>query len=555
MYLGETMKDYEIAHNTKILNIEEIAKKLNISNEALEFYGKYKAKIDTTKIKSDRKGKLILVTAISPTPYGEGKTTVSIGLDDALCKLGKNSILALREPSLGPVFGMKGGATGGGYSQIVPMEDINLHFTGDFHAITTANNLLCAAIDNHLYFGNELNIDPETITFRRCLDMNDRALRSVKIGLSSEREKKREEHFNITAASEIMTLLCLARDLEDLRERIDEIVVGYTYEGTPVLAKDLQITGSMITILKDAIKPNLVQTLEGNPAIIHGGPFANIAHGCNSLIATKLALKLSDYVITEAGFGSDLGAEKFLDIKCRVGNLNPAVIVLVATLKSLKYNAGVEKEDILKENIEAIKIGSQNLKAHICNLQQFGIPVIVSLNQYQTDTEDEIKVLKEICTELKVPLETSTAYLDGGEGAVSLAQKVLELCKEKHNLKYQYKLEDSIEDKLEKLAINIYHANGVCYSKEAKEKIERLKNTKYETYPICVAKTQYSLSDDPKKLGSPKDYELQVKDIRLYAGAKFITILLGDIMTMPGLPKKPNYEQIDIVDNEIVGLF
>lgn len=549
------LTDIEIAHTISPLKIEEVADKLEIRKEDLEFYGNYKAKIDVNKVKFNKEGKLILVTAISPTPYGEGKTTVSIGLDDALCKLGKNSILALREPSLGPVFGMKGGATGGGYSQIVPMEDINLHFTGDFHAITTANNLLCAAIDNHLYYGNKLNIDPDTIMFRRCLDMNDRSLRSIEIGLSSDREVKREEHFNITAASEIMTLFCLAKDIEDLKERIDEIVIGYTYEETPVLAKDLHITGSMVTILKEAIKPNLVQTLEGNPALVHGGPFANIAHGCNSLIATKLALKLSDYVITEAGFGSDLGAEKFLDIKCRVGNLNPSVIVLVTTLKSLKYNAGIEKEDILKENVEAIKLGAENLRAHICNLQQFGIPVVVCLNQYKTDTEEEIKTLKEICDELKVSLETSTAYLDGGKGAISLAQKILELSEEKHKLNYQYELEDSIEKKLEKLAINIYHANSICYSEEASKKIEKLKHTKYEKYPICVAKTQYSLSDDPKKLGNPKNYELHVKDIRLYAGARFITILLGDIMTMPGLPKKPNYEQIDIIDDKIVGLF
>lgn len=549
------MTDIEIAHRISPLKIEEIAKKIGVLNDDLERYGNDKAKIDGNKIKGKKKGKLILVTAISPTPYGEGKTTVSIGLDDALCKLGKNAILALREPSLGPVFGMKGGATGGGYSQIVPMEEINLHFTGDFHAITTANNLLCAAIDNHLYFGNELNINPETISFSRCLDMNDRALRSIKIGFSSDRETKREEHFNITAASEIMTLFCLAKDLEDLKNRIDEIVIGYTYEGTPVLAGQLHITGSMMAVLKDAIKPNLVQTLEGNPALVHGGPFANIAHGCNSLIATELALKLSDYVITEAGFGSDLGAEKFLDIKCRVGNLTPSAIVLVATLKSLKYNAGIKKEDILKENIEAIKIGAANLKAHICNLKQFEIPIVVCLNQYQTDTEEEIKTLKDICAELQVSLEASTAYVNGGEGAISLAKKVLELSEEKHDLKYQYELEDSIEEKLEKLAKNIYHANGVCYSEEAKEKIERLKNTKYEQYPICVAKTQYSLSDDPNKLGNPTNYELHVKDIRLYAGAKFITILLGDIMTMPGLPKKPNYEQIDVIDNEIIGLF
>lgn len=549
------MTDIEIAHSIKGKKIKDIAKKLNISDEALELYGKYKAKIDYTKIKNDKKGKLILVTAISPTPYGEGKTTVSIGLSDALCQLGKNSVLALREPSLGPVFGMKGGATGGGYSQIIPMEDINLHFTGDFHAITTANNLLCAAIDNHLYFGNTLNINPETINFSRCMDMNDRALRTIKIGLSSEKEVTREDHFNITAASELMAIFCLAKDINDLRKRLDNIVIGYTYEGKEVTAKDLKVTGSMLTVLKEAIKPNLVQTLEGNPALVHGGPFANIAHGCNTIIATNTALSLGDYVITEAGFGSDLGAEKFLDIKCPLANLKPSAIVLVATLKALKYNAGVLKEDILKENVEAVKQGSANLEAHIKNLKSYGIPLVVALNKYNTDTDKEIEAVREVCESLEVEMEVSTAYSEGGTGASKLAEKVLKVIDTNSEINHPYEMEDTIEVKIEKLAKKIYHAANVKYSDEALNKIKKLKNTKYANYPICVAKTQYSLSDDATKLGNPKDYEITVKDVRLYAGAEFITILLNDIMTMPGLPKVPNYEKIDIIDDKIVGLF
>ncbi len=549
------MTDIEIASKVKGKNILDIAKNLNIPSDALEFYGNYKAKIDFTKIKNNKKGKLVLVTAISPTPYGEGKTTVSIGLDDALCKMGKKSILALREPSLGPVFGMKGGATGGGYSQIIPMEDINLHFTGDFHAITTANNLLCAAIDNHLYFGNALNINPNTITFSRCMDMNDRALRTIKLGLSSSKEVEREDHFNITAASELMAILCLARDEDDLRERIDSIVIGYTYDKKEVFAKDLKVTGSMMTILKDAIKPNLVQTLEGNPAIVHGGPFANIAHGCNTIIATNTALSLGDYVIAEAGFGADLGAEKFLDIKCRVANLKPDVIVLVATLKALKYNAGVLKDDILRENVNAVKIGSCNLKAHIENLKSYGIPVVVAINKYNDDTDKELNVVRDLCKDLGVSVEISTAYLDGGDGAVSLAEKVLDAINEDSILKHPYELEDELDVKIEKLAKKIYHASSIKYSDEAKEKINNLKNSEYALYPICVAKTQYSLSDDASKLGNPRDYEITIKDVRLYAGAKFITILFNDIMTMPGLPKVPNYEKIDIKNEKISGLF
>lgn len=547
------MTDIEIAHSIEMKNINEIAKKLNL--DSFECYGNYKAKIDFKKIKSAKKGKLILVTAISPTPYGEGKTTVSIGLSDALCKLGKNSVLALREPSLGPVFGMKGGAAGGGYSQVVPMEDINLHFTGDFHAITTANNLLCSAIDNHLYFGNELQIDPSSITFSRCLDLNDRALRTVKVGLSMQSEVPREDHFNITSASEMMTIFCLAKDEDDLRKRLDEIVIGYTYDKKIVLAKDLNITGSLVALLKEAIKPNLVQTLEANPAIIHGGPFANIAHGCNSIIATTTALKLGDYVVTEAGFGSDLGAEKFLDIKCRTAGLKPSAIVLVATLKALKYNAGVEKEKILEENIEAVKNGSSNLKAHIENLKSYQIPVVVCLNKYNTDTEKEIEAVREICSTLKVDMEVSTAYTDGGKGATSLAKKVLDVIEEDVEIIYPYNLEDTIEEKIEAVTSKIYHASHVNYTANALEKINQLKGTIYEKYPICIAKTQYSLSDDPKKLGDPRGFEVTVRDIRLYAGARFVTVLLGDIMTMPGLPKNPNYEKIDVIDGKITGLF
>jgi len=549
------MTDIEIARSINKKNIIEIANKLGIDNDALELYGNYKAKIDYKKIKSENEGNLILVTAISPTPYGEGKTTVSIGLSDALNILEKKAMLALREPSLGPVFGMKGGATGGGYSQIVPMEDINLHFTGDFHAITAANNLLCSAIDNHLFFGNELNIDPDTISFSRCLDINDRALRKVEIGLSMQKETKRYEHFNITAASEIMTLFCLANDEKDLKNRLDEIVIGYTYDEKPVTAKDLKITGSMLTLLKEAIKPNLVQTLEGTPALVHGGPFANIAHGCNSVIATKTALKLVDYVVTEAGFGSDLGAEKFLDIKCQSSGLKPSAIVLVATLKALKYNGGVEKDDILKENPDALLKGCENLKAHIENLKTYNIPLIVCLNKYDIDTETEIELVKEFCKKYDVLVETSTAYTDGGKGATNLANSVLKIIDNKKELMHPYNLTDNITTKIEKLATTIYHAKKVNYTKEALSNIKKLENTKYEFLPICVAKTQYSLSDDAKKLGNPHDFEITVRDIILYAGAGFITILLGDIMTMPGLPKNPNYEKINIENGEIVGLF
>lgn len=549
------MTDLEIAHQYQMLDIKDVAKKLELSEKQLEFYGKYKAKIDPNTVLSNKNGKLILVTAINPTPYGEGKTTVSIGLGDALRKLGKNSLMVLREPSLGPVFGMKGGATGGGYSQIVPMEDINLHFTGDFHAITAANNLLCAAIDNQFYFGNPLQLDPNTISFSRCLDMNDRALRKIQIGLSSTREQERTESFQITAASEIMTIFCLAKDIEDLRNRLDSIFIGYTYQKKPIYAKDLSITGAMLSLLKDAMKPNLVQTLEGNPVLVHGGPFANLAHGCNSLIATKLGLKLSDYVVTEAGFGAELGAEKFLDLKCRIGKLRPSAIVLVATIKALKYNGGLSKEEILVENVEAVQRGFSNLLVHIENLKKYEVPFVVCLNQYDTDTMNEISVVQHFCEKEQVPFEISTAYKDGGSGAIKLAQKVISLANEENHFHYLYDDQMTVFKKIDVLAKEVYHAKEVVYSDLALSKLQDIELIHQNYLPICVAKTQYSISDDPKLLGYPKDYTLHVKDVKLYSGAGFITILLGNIMTMPGLPETPNYEKIDVIEHNIVGLF
>ncbi len=549
------MTDIEIAQSKDMKPISSIGKKLGLTVDALEYYGKYKAKVDPTFVDKDKKGKIILVTAISPTPYGEGKTTVTIGLHDALCALTKDSLAVLREPSLGPVFGLKGGATGGGYSQVVPMEDINLHFTGDFHAITSANNLLCAAIDNHLYFGNELQLDPATISFARCLDVNDRALRSITIGESSSKEIRRKDHFNITAASEIMTIFCLASDLEDLRRRIDQIFIGYTFDKKPIYAKDLHVSGSMVALLKDAFKPNLVQTLEHNPVLIHGGPFANIAHGCNSLVATKLGMRLSDYVVTEAGFGSDLGAEKFCDIKCRTGNIQPSCMVLVATIKALKYHGGVSKEEILKENDAAVSKGLCNLEAHLSNLQKFGVPVVVALNRYQSDTEKEVDLVRSFCQQAQVPFEVCTSYSDGGKGAINLAQKVLTSMEKPSHFSYLYPLESDITDKLSILAKEIYHANHVHYSTEALNQIALLHEIKQNNLLICVAKTQYSLSDDPKKLGNPTDYTLEVTGVVLYLGAGFITVLLGNMMTMPGLPQHPNYEQIDCIDGKIKGLF
>ena len=542
------MTDIEIAKSTKMEPIYKIAQKLNISNY-IEQYGCYKAKINYNQIKQEKQGKLILVTSINPTPYGEGKTTVSIGLHDALSKLNKKSLAVLREPSLGPVFGIKGGATGGGYSQVVPMEDINLHVTGDFHAIPTANNLISAAIDNHIYFGNELEIDPKNICFRRCLDMNDRALRNVELA-------HHQEHFNITAASEIMSILCLSNDFKDLKNNLANILIAYNKEGKPIYAKDLKLTGSLAVILKDAIKPNLVQTLEHNPVIIHGGPFANISIGANSIIATKLGLSLADYVITEAGFGSDLGAEKFLDIKCRKANLAPNCIVIVATIKALKYNANVKKENIQDYNPQSLLKGLENLKVHIENMSKYTKNIVVALNQYATDTKEEIEIVKKFTNNMHVEFAVSNAYAKGGEGAISLANTVMKICDNKQDFKLLYDVNETIEEKIKTIATQIYHAKDIKYTKEATSKIKKLEELKLDKLPICIAKTQYSISDNPKLLGYPKDYEITIKDINIYTGAGFIVVYLASIMTMPGLSKHANYERIDIDDDyNIKGLF
>ena len=535
------MTDIEISRNSKKLPIEEVAKKLGVSRDNLILYGDTKAKINMVPGKS--KGKLILVTAISPTPMGEGKTTVSIGLGDAFQKLGKNVVLALREPSMGPVFGMKGGATGGGYSQVVPMEDINLHFTGDFHAITSANNLISAAIDNHIYFGNSLDI--QEVTFHRCLDVNDRSLRDVHLG-------GRDDSFSISSASEVMALFCLANSMEDLRERLGNIIVGTNSKKEYIYVRDLGVVGSLMALLKDAFKPNLVQTLENTPAIIHGGPFANIAHGCNSIVATKLGLTLADYVITEAGRGSDLGAEKFLNIKCRVGGLVPDVVVLVSTIKALKYHGGVEKDNIYEDNIEAMKKGFANLDKHYQNLKKFGVSVVVCLNKFSTDTDKEIESFMRHCEDMGYSCAVSDAYLNGGDGAIFLANKVLNSLG--GDFHYLYNVNDSVVSKINTICHEIYGARNVLISDEILEKIAVFEKNGQANLPVCVAKTQYSFSDDAKKVGVPKDFEVTVKDIRLYGGAGFITVLLGDIMVMPGLSRKPNYELIDVVDGEIINL-
>ena len=550
------LSDIEISNNYKKLHISDVAKKLDIDEENIEYYGKYKAKINYANIQKKENAKLVLVTAINPTPYGEGKTTVSIGLADALRKIDKNAILALREPSLGPVFGVKGGAAGGGYSQVVPMEDINLHFNGDFHAITTANNLLCSAIDNHIMQGNSLNINPEEIKFNRCIDLNDRALREVNVALGEKNGIERKDKFNITAASEIMALLGLSKDLKDLKEKLGNILIGYTYENKPVFAKELKVNGAMTAILKEAIKPNLVQTLEETPAIIHGGPFANIAYGCNTIIATKLAMKLADYVITEAGFGADLGAEKFFDIKCRNANLKPDCVVLVATIKALKYNGGVDKKHILEENIDAVKNGLCNLEVHIENLKKFGVNIVVCINKYNTDTDNEINIVKEYCNSINCKVTVSSAYSQGGKGAIELANAVIEECEKDNNFKYIYDEKEEIKTKIEKVCKEIYRAGEIEYTDKAKKEIEFIQNIGLDKLPICIAKTQYSISDDKNKLGKPENYKVTVKDIRLYSGAGFITVLLGNIMTMPGLSKTPAYEKIDIDDKgNIVGIF
>lgn len=544
-----------------MLKIGEIAAKLGISEEDYEPYGHYKAKLSEdlyAKTKDKKDGKLILVTAINPTPAGEGKTTISVGLAEAMAEIGKNAIIALREPSLGPVFGIKGGAAGGGYAQVVPMEDINLHFTGDMHAITAANNLLCALIDNSIHQGNPLNIDQRRILFKRCLDMNDRALRDVVIGLGSKVNGiPRQDGFQITVASEIMAILCLASDLADLKARLERILVAYTFDNKPVYAKDLKGCGAMTALLKDALKPNLVQTLENNPALIHGGPFANIAHGCNSVRATKLGLKLADYTITEAGFGSDLGAEKFFDIKCRFAGLKPNCVVLVATIRALKYNGGVPKTELTAENVEALKAGSVNLKTHIENMHKFGVPVVVAINRFHTDTDAEIAVIEETCKEMGVEYSLAEIFAKGGKGGIDLAEKV---CREiesgKADFKPLYDEKLPIKEKLDIIAKEIYRADGVIYTKQAEKAIKEINDLGFGDIPVCVAKTQYSLSDDPSKLGKPENFEITVRDVRLSAGAGFVVVYTGDIMTMPGLPKVPAANNID-VDNEgnIYGLF
>lgn len=555
------LTDIEIAQGAKMLKITEIAKNIGVSEDDLEPYGHYKAKLAEhlfTKTESKPDGKLILVTAINPTPAGEGKTTISVGLAEAMKHIGKNAVLALREPSLGPVFGIKGGAAGGGYAQVVPMEDINLHFTGDMHAITAANNLLCAVLDNHLQQGNALRIDQRRILFKRCMDMNDRALRNIIVGLGGKiNGVPREDGFQITVASEIMAILCLAADLHDLKERLGRILVAYDFDGNPVFARDLECVGAMAALLKDALKPNLVQTLENTPAIMHGGPFANIAHGCNSVRATKLALKLGEYCITEAGFGSDLGAEKFMDIKCRFAGLKPDCVVLVATIRALKYNGGIPKTELTAENVDALKKGIVNLKTHIENMQKFGVPVVVAINRFHTDSEAEIAYIKEFCEEMGVEVSLAEIFAKGGAGGTDLANKVVSTIESKpSDYKPLYDETLPIKDKLDIIAREIYRANGVVYTSQAEKAIKEIEALGFDKIPVCVAKTQYSLSDDPKKLGKPENFEITVRDVKLSAGAGFVVALTGDIMTMPGLPKAPAAMKID-VDNEgnISGLF
>lgn len=552
------MTDIEIARASKMLWIDDIADKLNINKEYLEHYGKYKAKINLDILNDLKKddGKLILVTSINPTPFGEGKTTMSIGIHDAMRKLGYNSLAVLREPSLGPVFGIKGGAAGGGYSQVVPMEDINLHFTGDMHAIGAANNLLCAAIDNHLFQGNSLNIDKDRILFNRCVDMNDRALRTVTVGLDLGKDVVHENHFCITVATEIMAILCLAKDLHDLKEKISNILFAYDVDGKPLFVKDLKVEEAMTILLKDAIKPNLVQTLENNPVIIHGGPFANIAHGCNSLIATKLGLKLADYVITEAGFGADLGAEKFLDIKCRKGNLKPNVIVINATIRSLKYNGGMSKDELNTKNMNYLKKGICNLKVHIENMKKYLDNVVICLNKFISDDDEEINFVQKYCENLECEFAVSNSHQDGGEGALDLAEKIVKLCDNEKEFHLLYDENESIKEKISKVSKEIYHAAEVKYLEEAIESINKIEEMHLDKLPICVAKTQYSISDDPKKLGYPEEYEITVRDVKINSGAGFIVVYMGKIMTMPGLSKNPAYENMHIEDDgTIYGLF
>ena len=553
--------DIEIAQEALLEPITSVAAGLGIDMDDLELYGKYKAKISDeymNRISQNPDGKLILVTAINPTPAGEGKTTTSVGLGQAFGKLGKKAIIALREPSLGPCFGIKGGAAGGGYAQVVPMDELNLHFTGDFHAITSANNLLAALIDNHIQQGNELGIDPRQITWKRCLDMNDRVLRNVVVGLGAKADGTvREDHFVITVASEIMAVLCLANDMADLKERLGRMVVGYTYGGEVVTASQLQAVGAMAALLKDALKPNLIQTLEHTPALVHGGPFANIAHGCNSVRATKAALKMADYVITEAGFGADLGAEKFFDIKCRMADLKPDAVVLVATIRALKYNGGVPKTELVPENMEALKAGIVNLEKHIENLQKYGVPVVVTLNSFVTDTENEIAFVKQFCEDRNCDFAMSEVWEKGGEGGIALAEKVLNtLENKKSNFKVLYDDTLSIREKIETIAKEIYGADGVAFHSAAAKQMEKLESLGFGNLPICMAKTQYSLSDDPDKLGRPENFNISVREMYVSAGAGFIVVLTGAVMTMPGLPKKPAAYNVDVDENnKIVGLF
>lgn len=554
------LSDIEIAQNAPMKPIGEVAQSLGITEDELEFYGKYKAKLGDKlfdRLQNEKDGKLILVTAINPTPAGEGKTTTTIGLGQAMAKINKNAIIALREPSLGPVFGIKGGAAGGGYSQVLPMDDINLHFTGDMHAITSANNLLCALLDNHLQQGNALNIDPRKVLLKRCLDMNDRALRNVIVGLGGKvNGVPREDGFIITVASEVMAILCLATDLVDLKKRLGEILVAYNYDGMPIYAKDLNANGAMTVLLKDAFKPNLIQTLEGTPVIMHGGPFANIAHGCNSVKATKLALKLADFCITEAGFGSDLGAEKFFDIKCRFAQLKPAAVVLVATVRALKYNGGIAKDLLKEENLDALKKGIENLARHIKNMQKFALPVVVAINKFDSDSENELNYIKEFCANLGVKFALSEVFSKGGNGGISLAKAICEVTEEKSEFRVLYDETLPIKEKIEIIAKEIYGADNVVYTEIANKAIESIKAIDADKMPICIAKTQYSFSDNPKLLGAPTGFDITVKDVKLSAGAGFIVVFTGDIMTMPGLPKIPAANNINIDETATIsGLF
>ncbi len=553
------LTDIEIAQQAELLPVKEIAKKLDIRENELEPYGHYKAKLSDSlaeRLKNKPDGKLILVTAINPTPAGEGKTTTTAGLGQAMAKIGKNAIIALREPSLGPVFGIKGGAAGGGYAQVLPMEDINLHFTGDMHAITAANNLCCAMLDNHIQQGNSLGIDPRRILIKRCLDMNDRALRNVIVGLGGKiNGVPREDHFIITVASEVMAILCLSNDIDDLKKRLGNILVAYNYSGEPVYARDLKADGAMTVLLKDAIKPNLVQTLEGTPAIMHGGPFANIAHGCNSVRATKLALKLADYCITEAGFGSDLGAEKFLDIKCRFAGLKPNAIVVVATARALKYNAGIPKTECGAVNLEALKKGIVNLGVHIENMRKYNVPVVVAINRFLTDSDEELEYIKQYCMEKGADFALSDVFANGGDGGVELAEKVVEAVEKPSDFAPIYSLDLTLEEKIKAVATKIYGAKDVAYTTQALKAIKEVKALGADNLPVCIAKTQYSLSDNPALLGAPKDFTITVRNVSLSNGAGFVVVYTGDIMTMPGLPKVPAAEKVDIENDKVVGLF